>query len=695
MKTTYLFLLLLLSACTQKPTPPAPYGPTPSEGQLSWHQMEYFSLICYGLNTYTEEEWAYGDVDTQRFNPSDLDTDQWAKVAHDAGMKGLILVAKHHDGFCLWPSQYTDYSVKSTPWKNGEGDVLGDLAASCKKYGLKLGVYLSPWDRNHPDYGQPEYVDYYYKQLEELMTNYGEIFEFWIDGANGGTGYYGGANEHRNIDRKSYYGYDEIFSIVKRHQPNAVIFSDVGPGTRWVGNEAGIGSETNWNRTTTNGKFPGESSPEYTKKLGTGDPDGTAWIPAEVNTTLLWPKAWYFHTGHQPRSLSNLMDLYYTSIGRGSPLNLGLAIAPTGKIRDIDAQALLNFKKQVDREFADNLVLGANIQASDYRNKQAAFVPDKCLDEDSDTYWATTDSVQQATLEIDFQKPVTFNRLLLQECIALGQRIHEFALEVEENGEYRQIVNGTTVGYKRIVRFDAVKTSKARITLKTEAPCLTLSNLGFYNAPRLVADPIAHQDIHGKLHFNQEKGISVFYALKESTPTANFTKYSEPIDLSLGGRVYSYAKDEESGFQTDILINQFGIARDAWKISTTNLQVSKEAQKAIDNNPQTFYIGNASTDLIIDLNQKLKLNGFSYLPRQDGEKEGIIYEYAFFLSSDGKNWEPAKAEGTFSNIENNPIRQIITFDSAETARFIKLVAKSDIRQSGQAAFAEIEVFVKQ
>ncbi len=695
MKTTYLFLLLLLSACTQKPTPPAPYGPTPSEGQLSWHQMEYFSLICYGLNTYTEEEWAYGDVDTQRFNPSDLDTDQWAKVAHDAGMKGLILVAKHHDGFCLWPSQYTDYSVKSTPWKNGEGDVLGDLAASCKKYGLKLGVYLSPWDRNHPDYGRPEYVDYYYKQLEELMTNYGEIFEFWIDGANGGTGYYGGANEHRNIDRKSYYGYDEIFSIVKRHQPNAVIFSDVGPGTRWVGNEAGIGSETNWNRITTNGKFPGESSPEYTKKLGTGDPDGTAWIPAEVNTTLLWPKAWYFHTGHQPRSLSNLMDLYYTSIGRGSPLNLGLAIAPTGKIRDIDAQALLNFKKQVDREFADNLVLGANIQASDYRNKQAAFVPDKCLDEDSDTYWATTDSVQQATLEIDFQKPVTFNRLLLQECIALGQRIHKFTLEIEKNGEYRQIVNGTTVGYKRIVRFDAVKTSKARITLKTEAPCLTLSNLGFYHAPRLVADPIAHQDIHGKLHFNQEKGISVFYALKEGTPTANFTKYSEPIDLSLGGRVYSYAKDEESGFQTDILINQFGIARDAWKISTTNLQVSKEAQKAIDNNPQTFYIGNASTDLIIDLNQKLKLNGFSYLPRQDGEKEGIIYEYAFFLSSDGKNWGPAKAEGTFSNIENNPIRQIITFDSAETARFIKLVAKSDIRQSGQAAFAEIEVFVKQ
>lgn len=695
MKTTYLFLLLFLSACTQKQTPPAPYGPTPSEGQLSWHQMEYFSLICYGLNTYTEEEWAYGDVDTQRFNPSDLDTDQWAKVAHDAGMKGLILVAKHHDGFCLWPSQYTDYSVKSTPWKNGEGDVLGDLAASCKKYGLKLGVYLSPWDRNHPDYGRPEYVDYYYKQLEELMTNYGEIFEFWIDGANGGTGYYGGANEHRNINRKSYYGYDEIFSIVKRHQPNAVIFSDVGPGTRWVGNEAGIGSKTNWNRITTNGKFPGESSPEYTKKLGTGDPDGTAWIPAEVNTTLLWPKAWYFHTGHQPRSLSNLMDLYYTSIGRGSPLNLGLAIAPTGKIRDIDAQALLNFKKQVDREFAENLVLEANIQASDYRDKQAAFAPDKCLDENTDTYWATTDSVQQATLEIDFQKPVRFNRLLLQEYIALGQRIHEFALEVEENGEYRQIVNGTTVGYKRIVRFDAVKTSKARITLKTEAPCLTLSNLGFYNAPRLVADPIAHQDIHGKLHFNQEKGISVFYTLKEGTPTANFTKYSDPVDLSLGGKVYSYAKDEESGFQTDILINQFGIARDAWKISTTNLQVSKDAQKAIDNNPQTFYIGDASTELIIDLNQKLKLNGFSYLPRQDGEKEGIIYEYAFFLSSDGKNWGPAKAEGTFSNIENNPIRQIITFDSAETARFIKLVAKSDIRQSGQAAFSEIEIFVKQ
>ena len=187
--TLLLITIVFFTSCTNKTQPPKPYGVLPTQSQLNWHKMEYFSLVCYGLNTYTEVEWAYGDVDPNLFNPSDLNTDQWAKIASQAGMKGLILVAKHHDGFCLWPSKYTDYSVAATPWKNGEGDILGDLSKSCKKYGLKLGVYLSPWDRNHAEYGKPKYVQYYYNQLEELLTKYGDIFEFWIDGANGGTGY--------------------------------------------------------------------------------------------------------------------------------------------------------------------------------------------------------------------------------------------------------------------------------------------------------------------------------------------------------------------------------------------------------------------------------------------------------------------------------------------------------------------------
>ncbi|MBI9063253.1 MAG: alpha-L-fucosidase [Marinilabiliaceae bacterium] len=699
MKTSFylFFLLVALASCTIHTDPPKPYGPIPTDSQLMWHEMEYFSLVCYGLNTYTEEEWAYGDVDPKLFNPSDLDTDQWAKVAKEAGMKGLILVAKHHDGFCLWPSKYNHYSVKATPWKDGKGDVLGDLSKSCKKYGLKLGVYLSPWDRNHAEYGRPEYVQYFYQQLEELMTQYGDIFEFWIDGANGGTGYYGGANERRNINRTTYYGYDSIFSIIKKHQPQAVIFSDVGPGSRWVGNEAGLGSETNWNTIDTKGKFPGEPSPEYHKKLGTGDPDGKNWVPAEVNTTLLWPKAWYYHTGHQPRSLQNLMDLYYTSIGRGSPLNLGLAIAPSGQIREIDKQALLKFNEQVKREFAVNLVKKANITASDYRDKHDVFAPEKCIDESTDTYWASNDSVQQATLIIDFGEETIFNRLLLQEYIALGQRVHAFSFEVEENGKYRKVAQGTTIGYKRILRFEDVKASKARITMTTNAPCLTLSNLGIYHAPRLVADPASNFDIQGNLNFDAVKGVSIYYALGKTPKETDFIKYTKAIHLPLGGTVHYYAIDEIEGFKTDVIIKEFGVAKNEWKVVSVDGRTAKDAEKAIDNDSKSFFItDNAATkhshEFIIDMGANLSINGFSYLPRQDGEKTGIIYEYEFYVSADGKAWGNAIAKGTFSNIENNPIRQQIKFNQTINAKYMKLVSRSDVRQSGSASFAEIEAF---
>lgn len=701
MKNIYLslFASIIIASCSLRHDAPMPYGAVPSSSQLQWHEMEYFSLVCYGLNTYTEQEWAYGDVDPKLFNPSNLDTDQWARVAKEAGMKGLILVAKHHDGFCLWPSKYTDYSVKATPWKDGHGDVLGDLSASCKKYGLKLGVYLSPWDRNHAEYGRPEYVQYYYKQLEELLTEYGDIFEFWIDGANGGTGYYGGADEKRNIDRKSYYGYDSIFAIVKKHQANAVIFSDVGPGSRWVGNEAGLGSKTNWNTINTNGKFPGESDREYQKKLGTGDPFGKNWVPAEVNTTLLWPKAWYFHTGKQPRSLQNLMDLYYTSIGRGSPLNLGLAIAPSGRISEKDAQALLKFGEQVKREFNRNLVENAKVSVSDYRGNHHDFAPENCIDESTETYWATNDSVRSVTLQIDLEKETTFNRLLLQEYIALGQRIDSFSFEIEEDGRYREVLTGTTIGYKRILRFDVVTSSKARLTLKTKAPCLTLSNIGIYNAPLLVADPVLDFDLKGNLSFATEAHVSIYYALGEKPEPKDFTLYSDPVSLPLGGKVHCYAKDEKTGFQTEVIIEEFGIARDLWNVISLDGRKVKEANKAIDNNPQSFVLtdrikGNHPHYCVIDMGKQHAIAGFSYLPRQDGQKEGMIYEYIFYVSKDGKTWGAPVAEGTFSNIENNPDRRTIKWKDAVKGRFVKLVSKSDVRQNELASFAEIEVFVK-
>ncbi len=688
-------VIIFLTSCSTKVAPPEPYGAIPTEDQLIWHNMEYISLVSYGLNAYTEQEWGYGNVDPKLFNPSNLDTDQWAEVASAAGIKGLVLVAKHHDGFCLWPSKYTDYSVKATPWRDGEGDILKDLSKSCKKYGIKLGVYLSPWDRHHAEYGRPGYIDYFHKQLEEVMTEYGEIFEFWIDGANGGTGYYGGANEDRHIDRKSYYGFDSIFSKVKKMQPNTLIFSDVGPDIRWVGNEAGIGEETNWNTITTKGKYPGNSDAEFLNKLGTGEKNGGRWVPAEVNTTLSWPKTWFYNSDRRPRSLKNLVDLYYTSIGRGSTLDLGLAIAPTGEISGMDKNALLNFKRHMDREFEVDLAKKAKITATNYRGSAQDYSPLKVIDGDTKSFWATDDGVQTASLLLEFEKKTIFNRLLLQEAIELGQRVHGFKLEIKDGDSFREVASGTTIGYKRVLRFQEISTQFVRLTFTTDAPLLTIKNLGIYNAPSLLEDPVIKNNRNGELEFEQIKGTEIYFTIDEMIDKSNFTLYQEPIDLREGGEIFSYAKDVSTGFETEIIKNLMGKSKEDWSIIGVNGINSKDMDNIIDNDPDSFFLSpviGEQHDLVIDLGETNLIGSFGYLPRQDGNKEGVIYEYEFYVSIDGQQWGPPVAKGAFQNIENNPIRQIVEFSKAKKGRFIKLVSSSSLKNDGRLSLSEIDVF---
>jgi alpha-L-fucosidase len=245
--------------------------------------MEMIGFIHFSINTFTDKEWGYGDESPELFNPSSLDAEQWARAAKEAGMKQLILTAKHHDGFCLWPSAYTEHSVKNSPWKNGQGDLVKEFTEACRHHGLKAGLYLSPWDRNHKDYGTPEYLDYYRNQLTELLSNYGEISEIWFDGANGGDGYYGGANEIRKIDRGTYYDWDNTFNLVYSLQPEIIIFSDAGPGCRWIGNEHGIAGETNWSTINGDSLTIGGSDQAY---LNTGDPNGPDWIPGECDVSI-------------------------------------------------------------------------------------------------------------------------------------------------------------------------------------------------------------------------------------------------------------------------------------------------------------------------------------------------------------------------------------------------------------------------
>ena len=343
------FIIAILSACNNT-TPPSPFGPLPSERQLAWHELEFYAFVHFNMNTFTNKEWGFGDEDPALFNPTELDCRQWARICKNAGMKGIIITAKHHDGFCLWPSDYTEHSVKNSSWKNGQGDVLRELADACNEYGLKMGVYLSPWDRNNADYGKSEYIDYYRNQLREILTDYGEIFEVWFDGANGGTGYYGGKNETRMIDRETYYDWPNTHKIVRELQPGACMFSDAGPDIRWCGNEQGWINATNWDLLRLDEYFPGCDCAE---QLRTGDENGTHWVPAEVDVSIR--PGWFYHESEDTlvKSWSDLLDIYLKSVGRGASLLLNIPVDKRGLIHENDSDQLVKFAEKIRSDFAD------------------------------------------------------------------------------------------------------------------------------------------------------------------------------------------------------------------------------------------------------------------------------------------------------------------------------------------------------
>jgi alpha-L-fucosidase len=482
MKTPF-FAVLALAACgaaaQEKPAvpPPAPFGVVPTARQLRWHAMEYYGFVHFTVNTFTDKEWGGGEEDPKIFNPSELDARQWARAARDAGMKGLILTAKHHDGFCLWPSKYTEHSVRNSPWKGGKGDLMRHFADACREFGLKVGVYLSPWDRNHAQYARPEYVEYYRQQLDELLTQYGEIFEVWHDGANGGTGYYGGAKEKRTIDAKTYYGFPVIWDRVRKLQPDAVIFSDAGPDIRWVGNERGIAPDPCWARINPEGIFPGIAD---TKRLSRGDPDGAVWRPAEVDVSIR--KGWFFHANEQPKSLRQLLDIWYASVGNGCCLLLNVPPDRRGLFHEEDVKRLAELRAVLDDSFRTDLAKGKAASASNVRGHDPAYAAGKAADGDRASFWATDDAVREATLTVELGAPARFNRVRLQEPIELGQRVASFVVEVREGQAWKEVVAGKTIGARRLLRFPAVTADAVRVTIRESLACPALSVVEVYMA---------------------------------------------------------------------------------------------------------------------------------------------------------------------------------------------------------------------
>ena len=485
MKKSIHFLSIPVVACclsctSGKVLPPEPILPVPEPKQVEWQQMETYAFIHFGLNTFNDREWGYGDTDPKTFNPTNLDCEQWAQTLVKAGMKGVILTAKHHDGFCLWPFEGTDYSVKNSPWKNGQGNVVKELSEACKKYGLKFAVYLSPWDRHQANYGTPEYLPYFYAQLHDLLTNYGPVFEVWFDGANGGDGWYGGAKDIRTIDRKNYYNYPRIYEMLDSIQPQAIIFSDGGPGCRWVGNEKGFAGATNWSFLR-----EGEVHPGYEKsyELQYGHADGNQWVPAECDVSIR--PGWFYHPEEDDRvkSPDQLVDLYYRSVGHNATLLLNFPVDRRGLIHPVDSANAVRFHEMIQQQLKTNLVAGMTPKVSNERGGD--FVASALTDDNFDTYWATEDGVTTADIEFSFDTPTRMNRMMLQEYIPLGQRVKAFVVEYLDKDTWLPVKlneETTTIGYKRLLRFETVETKGIRIRITDARGPLCLSNVGVYDA---------------------------------------------------------------------------------------------------------------------------------------------------------------------------------------------------------------------
>lgn len=439
--------------------------PTPQ--QVAWQELEFICFAHFGVNTFTDREWGEGAEDPAIFNPSELDADQWVAACKAAGMKLLILTAKHHDGFCLWPSRYTEHCVKNSPWRGGKGDVVREVADACRRGGLRFGVYLSPWDRHEATYGSDAYNAYYMNQLRELLTQYGEITEVWWDGACG---------EGPN-GKKQVYDWEAYTRLVRQLQPDAVIFNQ-GPDVRWVGNEDGLARENEWSVLPA-----GQRQSSGLKDLGNrkylAGAEEFVWFPAECDVSIR--PGWFYHADQDDKvkSLDHLLDIYYRSVGRNSVLLLNIPPDRRGLFHENDVARLRELRAALDETFGTNLASGKPVTASATRD---GFSPAGLTDSDPATGWAAPEGTIRSELVVDLGQPTTFDRAMLQEEIRQGQRVERFSLEAWDGQAWKPVAEAGTIGYKRLLRFDDVTTSRLRITILDARDAPILRSLGLYKA---------------------------------------------------------------------------------------------------------------------------------------------------------------------------------------------------------------------
>lgn len=687
----------------------------PTDRQIAWQRDEISAFIHFGMNTFTDREWGNGNEDPRWFNPTELDCRQWVRAAKSAGITRMILTAKHHDGFCLWPTKYTEHCVRNSPWKNGRGDVVGDFVDACRAEGMHYGVYVSPWDRHEPTYGDsPKYNEFFLNQLREVLTSYPGIQEVWFDGA---------CAEGPNGKRQEY-NWRAYWKLIRELCPDAVV-SVRGPDVRWCGNEAGHTRQNEWSVLPMLGRSgTWEVSDSilsgYTRDIH-GDDLGSrevlmrsreegvslAWYPAQVNTSIR--PGWFYHEGEDGdvRSLEDLVNVYYGSVGGNAQFLLNIPPDRRGLFHENDVLRLRQIGDVLGKTFSRNLADGAKLGIEVVGGEPVGGV-ESLLDDDPDTFLTTSDKPETVAIVVELPTPIRANCLLLQEHIASGQRIESFEVEVDQGGEWHALAHGTVIGYKRLLRFPDVTFSKFRVRVTKFRVRPTLASLGLYQTPAILAPPQIERDRDGVVSIRTPDGTHARYTLDGSEPTEKSKQYKTPFPMPKGGLVAAKTfpltpKDVSVKVGDPVTRIEFGLAKAKWRVLDCDSQDGEAgaASMAIDDDPKTFWhtryrdrVDPMPHHITIDLGEVLNITGFNYTPRQDQWDGGIILSARFEVSEDGKNWTVAADEVTFDNIVNSRQQQTIHLETEAPARFLRMTALRTVNDNGLASAAEISVMVE-